>query len=474
MSVNASMSASDRINALLDDASFVEVGSFITARSTDFNLDSVDTPKDGVITGYGLINGRLVYVYSQDRSVLSGSIGEMHAKKIAKLYDMAMKMGAPVIGLIDCAGLRLREATDALNAFGRLYMKQTMASGVVPQITAILGTCGGGVAVVPTLTDFTFISEESGKLFVNSPNTLDGNYTEKLDTASADYISRNTSLVDKVLKTDAEVLAEIRSFIDFLPSNCDEEGFSDSEDDLNRTIPNLDSLKDDARAVIQNIADDNLFYEIKEHFAPEMVTGFVRLNGFTTGVVANQVKDGSDMLTSAGMQKAARFVNFCDSFNVPVLTFTNVKGFTATIDEEKTAAEAAARLIQTFANATVPKVNVITGVAYGTAFTAMNSKSVGADIVYAWPNAKVGMMDAEMAAKIIYDEEIKAADDKSKAVADYKKQYEDIQGSALSAARRGYVDDIIEPDATRKRVVAAFEMLSTKIEERPYKKHVSI
>ena len=474
MSDKLTLSASERINALLDDSSFVEIGSEVTARSTDFNENAIDTPKDGVITGYGLIGGRLVYVYSQDRSVLSGSIGEMHAKKIAKLYDMAMKMGAPVIGLIDCAGLRLREATDALNAFGRLYMKQTMASGVIPQITAILGTCGGGVAVIPSLTDFTFISEDGGKLFVNSPNTLDGNYVEKEDTSAAGYISENTSLVDKVLKTDAEVLAEIRSFIELIPSNCDEEGFLDSEDDLNRTLPGIDSMSDDARGIISSVADDNYFYEIKEHYAPEMVTGFIRLNGFTTGVVANQIKDGSDKLTTSGMQKAAKFVSFCDSFNVPVLTFTNVKGFAASIDEEKTISSSAAKLVQTFANATVPKVNVITGEAYGTAFTAMNSKSIGADIVYAWPKAKVGMMDAEMAAKIIYEEEIDSSEDKVKAIAEYKNQYENIQGSALSAAKRGYVDDIIEPDATRKRVAAAFEMLSTKIEERPLKKHTSI
>ncbi len=474
MSVNASMSASERINALLDDSSFVEVGAYITARSTDFNVSDIDTPKDGVITGYGLINGRLVFVYSQDRNVLAGSIGEMHAKKIAKLYDMAMKMGAPVIGLIDCAGLRLREATDALNAFGRLYLKQTLCSGVVPQITAILGTCGGGVAVIPSLTDFTFISEESGKLFVSSPNTLEGNYSEKLNTAAAGYISENTSLVDKVLKTDADVLAEIRTFIDFLPSNCDEEGFSDSEDDLNRTIPNLDSLKDDSRAVIGNIADDCLFYEVKEHFAPEMVTGFIRLNGFTTGVVANQVKDGGKSLTTAGTNKAAKFVSFCDSFNIPILTLTNTNGFAATVDEEKTVAVGAARLVQAFANATVPKVNIITGEGLGSAFTVMNSKSIGADIVYSWPNAKIGMMDAEMAAKIIYDEEISSSNDKAETLDEYKRQYEALQGSAVSAAKRGYVDDIIEPDATRKRVVAAFEMLSTKIEERPYKKHTSI
>ena len=240
MSNKLSLSASDRINNLLDDASFVEVDAYVTARATDFNMPENDTPKDGVITGYGVINGKLVYVYSQDATVLGGAIGEMHAKKIAKIYDMAMKVGAPVIGLIDCAGLRLQEATDAMNAFGELYLKQTLASGVIPQITAIFGTCGGGAALIPTLTDFTFMTAEGSKLFVNSPNALDGNNSTKLDTASADYLSNNTSLVDSVCADDMSVLTEIRTLIDILPSNNIDDEIADCTDDLNRVIPNLD------------------------------------------------------------------------------------------------------------------------------------------------------------------------------------------------------------------------------------------
>ena len=264
MSNKLILSASDRISSLLDEASFVEVGAYVTARNTDFNMQENDTPKDGVITGYGVINGKLVYVYSQDATVLGGAIGEMHAKKIAKIYDMAMKVGAPVVGLIDCAGLRLQEATDALNAFGEVYLKQTLASGVIPQITAIFGTCGGGTALIPTLTDFTFMTAEGGKLFVNSPNALDGNYQAKLDTASAAYLSENSSLVDGVFEDDAATLAGIRSLVDMLPDNNMEDAESDCTDDLNRIIPNLDGFAKDARAVLQNIADNNVFVEVKK------------------------------------------------------------------------------------------------------------------------------------------------------------------------------------------------------------------
>ncbi len=470
MSSNKGLSASDRINALLDDSSFVELGAYVTARSTDFNMDEKDTPKDGVITGYGLINGRLVYVYSQDVSVLGGAIGEMHAKKIAKLYDMAIKMGAPIIGLIDSAGLRLQEATDALNAFGRLFMKQTMASGVIPQISAILGSCGGGASIIPSLTDFTFMTKDNAKLFVNSPNALSGNYTEKLDTASADYLFNNTTLVDNVYDDEMSLFEDIRRFVAYLPSNNQEEAYSEPEDDANRTIPGIESFKDDARAVIQNIADDEAFFEIKKAVAPEMVVGFIKMNGATVGVVGNQIKDGSDKLSADGARKSSKFVNFCDAFNIPVLTLTNIKGFKATIEDEKIMEGEAAALTASFANATVPLVNVIVGDAFGSAYTVMNSKALGADMVYAWPNSRVGMMDPEMAVKIMYEDEVKDSESLKAKV----KEYTDLQASALSAARRGYVDDIIEPDATRKRVIAALEMLASKYEERPAKKHTAL
>ncbi|MBQ9278724.1 MAG: carboxyl transferase [Lachnospiraceae bacterium] len=474
MSNKLSLSASDRINALLDDSSFVEIGAYVTARSTDFNMQETDSPKDGVITGYGVINGKLVYVYSQDSSVLGGAIGEMHAKKIAKVYDMAMKVGAPVIGLIDCAGLRLQEATDAMTAFGRLYMKQTMASGVIPQITGIFGTCGGGSALIPALSDFTFMTAEGSKMFVNSPNALDNNYTGKLDTATASYLSSNTDMVSAVYEDDASVLAEIRNLIDILPSNNGDEEIAECNDDLNRVIANLDSFKDDARAVIQNIADNNIFFEANKDYAKEMVVGFIRLDGQTVGCVANQIKDGDSKLTAEGAYLAADFVRFCDSFNIPVLTLVNTNGFVATVDNERKIADAAAKLTYSFADATVPKVTVVMGEAFGTAYTVMNSKSIGADMVYAWPTAKIGTMDPEMAVKIMYDADIAASDDKTAKIAELKKEYTELQSSAMAAAKRGYIDDIIEPDATRKRVIAALDMLFTKEDVRPFKKHGTV
>jgi len=473
MSDKLKLSASERINTLLDDSSFVEIGSGVTARVTDFNESPAATPKDGVITGYGLINGRLVYVYSQDVSVLGGSVGEMHAKKILAVYRMAVKCGAPVIGLIDTAGIRLQEATDALHYFGTLFKKYTMASGVIPQITAVFGNCGGGAGILAAMSDFTYMTE-GAKLFVNSPNALKDNYEEKLDTSSAAYLSEETSLVDNVFASDSELIARLRELFEVLPSNNEEIAIDTCADDLNRTIPGIDAMADDGREVARAISDDNLFIETKAKYASDVVTGYIKLNGATVGVVANQVKDGGDYMSGLGADKAAALVNFCDAFNIPVLTITNVKGFKTTVADEKTLATDMAKLTGAFVNATVPKVNVITGTAYGSAYTVMNSKALGADIVYAWPGAKIGIMDSSKAAEIIYSEDIAAAGDKIAAINEAAAKIDELSNSAESAARRGYVDDIIEPDATRKRVIAALEMLSTKSEMRPNKKHLSI
>lgn len=470
MSNKLTLSASDRINALLDDASFVEIGAYVKARNTDFNIQDKDTPKDGVITGYGVINGNLVYVYSQDAKVLGGSVGEMHAKKIAKIYDMAMKMGAPVIGMIDCAGLRLQEATDALNAFGEVYGKQVMASGVISQITAVFGACGGGASLVPSLSDFTFMTKEGAKLFVNSPNALAENNITKLDTSAADYVSENTANVDGVFETEEELLGMIRALVEVLPScNLDDKEAS-ANDNPNRIIPNLDSYKNDPRAVIQNIADDSLVLEMKKEYAGDVVTALIRMDGITVGCVGNQ----EDTITTAGAYKAEEFVDFCDAFNIPVLTLVNVTGFAATVEEEKTISKALAKLTNAYADATVPKVTVVMDKAYGTAYTVMNSKAIGADMVYAWPDAVIGTMDPEMAVKIMYEDELAAADDKLAFIKEKKAEYVAALSGAASAASRGYIDDIIEPDATRKRVIAAIQMLLSKEEMRPYKKHGTI
>ncbi len=476
---NATQSlAGARITSLLDANSFVEIGQSVTARTTDFNMAEKKAPSDGVITGYGVIDGNLVYVYSQDASVLNGTVGEMHAKKISRLYDMAMKTGAPVIGLVDCAGLRLQEATDALEAFGEIYLKATLASGVIPQITGIFGTCGGGMAVLPALTDFTFVEEKKGKMFVNSPNALEGNHISKCDTSDAKFQSEETGLIDGV-GTEEEVIGKIRALVSLLPSNNeDNDSFVECTDDLNRVCEDIANCAGDTALALSRIADNGIFLETKDAYGKDVVTGFMRLNGATVGAVANRSEiydeegnkaeefDGS--LSARGARKAAEFVKFCDAFEIPVLTLTNVTGFKATLCNEKMMAKSVGEMVHAFADATVPKVNVIIGKAYGNAYIAMNSKATGADMVFAWENAEIGMMDADLAAKIMYAD-ADAATLKEKAA-----QYRELQSGVASAAARGYVDSVISPADTRKYVIGAFEMLFTKREDRPSKKHGTV
>lgn len=463
---------------MLDENSFVEIGGYVTARNTDFNLSEKETPADGVITGYGVIDGSLVYVYSQDVSVLNGSIGEMHAKKITNLYDLAMKTGAPIIGLLDCAGLRLQEATDALNAFGEIYTKQVMASGVIPQITGIFGTCGGGLAVVPALTDFTFMEANKGRLFVNAPNALEGNEISKCDTSSAAYQSEHAGLVD-VMGSEEDILAQMRELVSMLPSNFeDNSSYIECTDDLNRICPDLENCAGDTSIALSQIADNQEFFEVKAEYAKDMVTGFIRLNGATVGCVANRselyneegekTETFEKVLSARGCKKAAEFVKFCDAFDIPVLTLTNVKGYKATKCSEANMARSAAELTNAYISATVPKVNVVVGEAFGSAYLTMNSKSTGADMVFAWPNAQIGMMDAKLAAKIMY------ADADAATINEKAAEYAMLQSSALSAAKRGYVDTIIQAEDTRKYVIGAFEMLFTKRENRPSKKHGTV
>ena len=474
-----SSQASQRITALLDENSFVEIGGLVTARATDFNLKPNETPSDGCITGYGVINGNLVYVYSQDASVLNGTIGEMHAKKITNLYDLAMKTGAPVIGLIESAGLRLQEATDALAAFGEIYLKQTMASGVIPQITAVFGTCGGGLGLFPTMTDFTFMEEKNAKLFVNAPNALDGNVITKCDSSSAKFQAEESGIVD-VVADEATILEKVRELVSFLPANNEDDAsfLEDCTDDLNRVNPEIAGCVGDTSVALSILADDNNFFEVKAGYAKNMVTGFLRLDGVTVGAVANRseicdeegkVAEKLDaVLTAEGCEKAAEFVNFCDAFGIPVLTLTNVKGYEATLASEKAIAKAAAKLTYAFANATVPKVNVVIGKALGTAYVVMNSKAIGADITMAWPDAQIGAMDGKLAAKIMYDGQ--GAD----VINEKAAEYEALTLNVTSAAKRGYVDQIVNAADTRKYVIGAFEMLFTKSEDRPAKKHGTV
>lgn len=483
MSNSAQTSASKRIDILLDDNSFVEVGSYITARSTNFNMTVQETEADGVKTGYGTIDGNLVYVYSQDTSIMGGSIGEMHAKKISNIYKMAMKMGAPVIGLVDCSGLRLQEATDALDGFGQMYLNQTLASGVIPQVVAVFGNCGGGMAISSAIADFVFMENHS-KLFVNSPNALAGNDESKCDTGAAKFQSEEAGLADD-LGSEEEILEEIRTLISILPANNEDDmSYDECHDDLNRLAENLEGWTGDTAKLLAEISDENFFMELKKEYDPSMVTGFIRLNGSTVGCVANcteiyneeneKTDEFAAALSARGCEKAADFVNFCDAFNIPLLTLVNVKGYKQSTDTEKKIAKVAGRLTYAFANSDVPKVSVVIGDAFGSAYVTMNSKSIGADIVYAWPQAKIGMMDAQSAVKIMYAEEISTSNQAADLIQEKAAEYEKMQASAETAAKRGYVDDIIEAAETRKRVIAAFEMLFTKREGRPSKKHGTV
>ena len=475
MSSNKASLAMQRIAKLVDENSFMEIGSLVTARSTDFNLTAAKTPSDGVIIGHGLIDGNLVFVYSQDASVLNGTIGEMHAKKIASVYDMAMKMGAPVIGFIDCGGIRLQESVDALDGFGQIYAKEVAASGIIPQICAVFGNCGGGMSVVPALCDFAFIESTNGKMFVNSPDSICGNTIEKCDTSSAEFQSENNGCLDMVGSED-EIMQEIRQLVTMLPSNNEGDVYTDTcEDDLNRICIIMAEMIGDPRYLLSEISDGHVFVETKSAFAPNMVTGFVKLNGMTVGAVATctqkydaegkLAEEYKNSLTAKGCNKAAEFIQFCDAYSIPVLSLTNVNGFKACMCSEKNLAKALARMTYAFSNATCPKVNLITGEAFGSAYVSFNSKSVGADLVYAYPTAKIGMMSSELAAKIMYPDADSA--ELSAKAADYDK----LQSSVSSAAARGYVDLIIEPADTRKYLVAAFEMLYSKCEFAPEKKH---
>ncbi|MCR5215545.1 MAG: carboxyl transferase [Lachnospiraceae bacterium] len=477
MSTTAQGSARSRINALLDDNSFVEIGGAVTARTTNFSQQTKETPADGVVTGYGVINGNLVYVYSQDASVLNGSVGEMHAKKIAHLYDLALKMGAPVIGLLDSAGLRLQELTDALNGFGRIYQKATLASGVIPQITAVFGNCGGGLAILASLSDFTFMEEKKAKLFVNSPNALDGNYASKLDTAAAAYQSENTANVDFVGDEDA-VLNGIRDLVSILPSNNEDEAVCEVTDDLNRAVDSIENGASDPAIMLPQLSDGNVFFEVGKNHCKGVVTGFIKMNGATIGAVAkrtelfdeegNSVKKYDGKLCPGCAEKAADFINFCDAFGIPVLTIVDVDGFVATEASEKVIAKSVAKLTYAYANATVPKVSLVIGKALGSASIVFGSKSIGADLYYAWNDAQIGVMDSNEAARIIVDD-LTDTD----AVRKASEEFASLQSSQTAAAR-GVVDDLVDPVDTRKYLVAAFEMLYTKRENRPDKKHGTV
>ena len=435
--------AQARINALLDDNSFVELQSLVTSRNTDFNLDAKKEPSDGVIIGHGLINGTLVFVFSQNVDVLGGTIGEMHAKKILSLYDMALKVGAPVIGFLDCGGVRLQESFDALEALGSVIARAADVKGVIPQLMCVAGNCGGGLSVLPALADFTFMID-GASLFINSPDTITGNSTDKCDTSAASFQFEEAGTVDVHGSLD-EVVASIRQVISMIPNDITE-----ASDDLNRASEGLEAKVDDAAAVATEIADNREFIELKAGYAKEMVTGFIKLDGVTIGVVGNREIDGEAYLSAAGCEKAADFVDLCDMYEIPVLSLTNVAAFKACQCQERRLPRALAQMTQRFADASIPKLNLILKQAYGTPYILMNSKSLGADLVYAFENASVGAMEASKAAKILSDNGTDSAA--------IEKDYAKLQDSALTAAAHGHIDRLVSFADARKYIIAGFEM----------------
>ena len=432
--------AQARINALLDENSFVELQSLVTSRNTDFNLDAKKEPSDGVIIGHGLVDGTLVFVFSQNADVLGGTIGEMHAKKILSLYDMALKVGAPVIGFIDCGGVRLQESFDALEALGSVIERAADVKGVIPQLMCVAGNCGGGLSVLPSLADFTFMVDDAS-LYINSPDTITGN---DCDTSSAKFQFEEAGTVD-VCGSLGEVVSSMRQVISMIPNDIVE-----ASDDLNRAAEGLEDKLTDAALVATELADNRQFIELKAGFAKEMVTGLMKLDGVTIGVVGNREIDGEAYLSAAGCEKAADFVDLCDMYEIPVFSITNVAAFKSCKCQERRLPRALSQMTQRFVDASVPKLNLITKQAYGTPYVLMNSKALGADLVYAFDSTSVGAMEASKAAKILADNGTDAAA--------IEKSYAELQDSALTAAAHGHIDRIVSMADARKYIIAGFEM----------------
>ncbi len=461
----SSISALERIENMLDDHSFVELSSMVTSRATDFNMNASATPSDGVIIGHGLIDGNMVFIYSQDASVLGGSIGEMHAKKIRMIYDMAIKMGAPIIGFIDSTGVRLAESVDAVEAIGMLYHTAVKASGVIPQVLGIYGGCGGALSVLASICDFVYMVDGATR-FMNAPDAITGNTKGTLDSSSAQFQYEEAGSVDG-MGSEVEVLIQIRQLVSILPGSNRERGYiMGCVDDPNRAAVDLDVKRDNVESFVKEISDDKLFIPVKNGWAQDMVTGFIRLNGMTVGIIGNQAVGDVPTLSADGCNKAASFVRFLDSFDIPLLSLVNVKGYEATIASELSLSGAAARLSMAIAAATVPKVTLLMKEAYGSAYLCMGAKSLGVDLVYAYPDADMGIMDAKMAAKIITDG---LAGDAVAVAAEFDERQQGIG----NAARHGYIDRVISFVDSRKYLIDAFQLLFTKQVLLPEKKHIA-
>lgn len=479
------LTARERLELLLDPGSFEELGKFVKHRSHDFGLEKQRFLGDGVVTGYGQIHGRLVYVFSQDFTVFGGSLSESYAEKIVRIMDMAMKNGAPVIGLNDSGGARIQEGIASLGGYADIFYRNTRASGVIPQISAIMGPCAGGAVYSPAITDFIMMVENTSYMFVTGPNvvktvTQEDVTSEELGGALTHATKSGVSHFS--CPNEVECIKNIRHLLSYIPQNCEElppavpyEAREESRPALMDIVPDNPNQPYDIREVIEGVTDEDSFLEVHKDFAQSMVVGFGRLAGKSIGIVANQPQSFAGVLGINSSKKGARFVRFCDSFNIPLLVFEDVPGFLPGTEQEWNAIITnGAKLLYAFSEATVPRITVITRKTYGGAYDVMNSKHIGADMNYAWPSAEVAVMGAKGAAEIIFKKEISAADDPAAKLEEKVDEYTRKFANPYLAAERGYVDEVILPSETRSKLITAFEMLKNKVDTLPKKKHGNI
>jgi propionyl-CoA carboxylase beta chain len=476
------LTARERVHLLLDEGSFEEFDMFVTHRCTDFGMEDQKPAGDGVITGWGTINGRLVYVFSQDFTVLGGSVSATHAKKICKIMDMAVQNGAPIIGINDSGGARIQEGVDSLAGYGDVFQRNIEASGVVPQISVIMGPCAGGAVYSPAMTDFIFMVKDSSYMFVTGPDVVKTVTNEQVtaeELGGASTHTKKSSVADAAFENDVEALAEVRRLVDFLPANNQAKPpvrpFFDDPDrfeaSLDTLVPENANTPYDMKELIFKLADEGDFYEIQEEFAKNIIIGFMRLEGRTVGVVANQPMVLAGVLDIDSARKAARFVRFCDAFEIPILSLVDVPGFLPGVTQELGGViKHGAKLLFAYGEATVPMVTVITRKAYGGAYVVMSSKHMQSDFNYAWPTAEIAVMGAKGATEIIHRADLK---DPEK-IAQHAADYEDRFANPFVAAERGFIDEVIQPRSTRKRIARAFASLRNKKTQKPWKKHDNI
>jgi propionyl-CoA carboxylase beta chain len=479
------LTARERIQLLVDEGSFEEIGMLTVHRSTNFGLDKQKFLGDGVVTGYGLVHGRPIYVFSQDFTVLGGSLAEMHAKKIVRIMDLSIQNGIPLIGLNDSGGARIQEGVVSLGGYADIFFKNTMASGVIPQISAIMGPCAGGAVYSPALTDFIYMVQDSSFMFVTGPNVVKTVTHEEVtseELGGASTHSEKSGVAHFSVENDLKCLNDIKKLLSYLPLNCEEGAPRYPYTKVNEHRPNLDTIIPDnpnqpydIKEVIKELVDKDSFYEVQSSYAENIVIGFAFLAGKSIGVVANQPAFLAGVLDSKSSNKAARFVRFCDSFNIPLLVLEDVPGFLPGTEQEWNGIiNNGAKLLYAFCEATVPRITVITRKAYGGAYDVMNSKHVGADMNYAWPSAEIAVMGAKGAAEIIFKKEISEAADPQAKWLEKEAEYAELFANPYNAAKHGFIDEIIEPSETRKKLIRAFDMLKHKVAHLPKKKHGNI